>query len=195
MKYGKLFMGCLVIVALAGCGGKSAEEKSAEELAERMIEQAAKAEGAEVDVDVSSGSVKIRGTDEEGGTVNVDMDEESATITSEGGRTTMTAGAAAKIPDDFPKDVPLYEKMKVMAVQQDSASGAISVTAQSQDSLAKIAEFYKKGAESNGWAQESDMSQGGAMHMLAYSKGNRNLNLVLMGDGETTNIQLTVVKE
>jgi len=117
MKYGKLFMGCLVIVALAGCGGKSAEEKSAEELAERMIEQAAKAEGAEVDVDVSSGSVKIRGTDEEGGTVNVDMDEESATITSEGGRTTMTAGAAAKIPDDFPKDVPLYEKMKVMAVQ------------------------------------------------------------------------------
>jgi hypothetical protein len=195
MKYCKLFMGCLVIAALAGCGGKSAEEKSAEELAEGMIEQAAKQSGRDIDVDISGNKMTISGTDEDGETVDVNIDGESATVTSEDGTTTMTAGAAAKIPEDFPKDVPLYEKMNVMAVQQDSASGAVSITAQSKDSVAKVAEYYKKQAESNGWTQESDMSQGGAMHMLAYSKGERNLNLVLMGDDGATNIQLTVVKE
>lgn len=194
MDYVKLFAGCVVIAVLVGCGGKSAEEDAAEALAEKMVEQAAQAEGADVDVDMSSGSMKIRGRDKEGGTVDVSIDGESATVTSEDGTATMTAGAAAKIPDDFPKDVPLYEKMKVMAVQQDSASGAFSITAQSQDSVAKIAEFYKKQAESNGWTQASEMSQGAAMHMLGYSKGDRNMNLVLAGENGATNIQLTVVK-
>jgi len=191
-------MKCALILAtgaaalvFAGCGGKAVEEKAAE----RMIEQAAKADGSDVDVDISSGNVKISGTDKDGGTVNVNVDRGSATVTSEDGTTTAVVGAAAKIPDDFPKDVPQYAGMEVLAVQQDSASGSVSVTAQSKDAVAKIVAYYKKEAEANGWAQESEMNQAGTMHMLVYTKSGRNLNLVLMGGDDGTQIQLTIAKE
>jgi hypothetical protein len=194
MKYAMLFAGCAAILLLAGCGGKSTEEESAEAMAERMIENAARQSGQDVDVDISSGRMTIRGTDEEGGAVNVNVDGESATVTTEDGSSTVAVGAAAKIPDDFPKDVPLYKGMEVMAVQKDAASGATGFTATSKDGTAKVAEFYKKQAAAEGWTQDADMPQG-PMHMLAFSKGDRKLNVVLMGDGNATNIQLTVGKE
>ena len=85
-----------------GLRRKSAEEESANALAERMIERAARESGSNLDVDISSGNVTIRGTNENGEAVNINVDGDTATVTSEDGAS-VSPLASREVPDDFPK--------------------------------------------------------------------------------------------
>lgn len=194
MRFTVFATGCLALALLAGCGGKSAEEESANALAERMIERAARESGSNLDVDISSGYVTIRGTDENGEAVNINVDGDTATVTSEDGGVSFATGEAAKIPDDFPKDIPLYDGAQLVTVQQDTGAGMIALTATSSDPAATIAEFYKKKAEASGWTRESALDQGGTMHMLTYKKDSQQLDIFISGDGDATQIQLSLTR-
>ena len=195
MKCAVIIAGCLAIVLMGGCGGQSADEAAAERVAETMIREAARQSGADVDVDISSEGITVRETGPDGERVRVEFDGESGRIVSEDGTAVFTAGAAAEIPEDFPKDVPLYENMTLMAVQHDPALTVVNLTASSDDSPDAIAEFYKEQTAEHGWTQDADMSQPGGMHMLIYSKGDRNLQLVLVGKDGKSHIQLNAEKE
>ena len=99
---------------------------------------------------------------------------ESVTINSEGG----------KLPDDYPKDVPVAAGAKiVMATSANTADNqGSSLVLEAADSFDKTVTFYKKGLADNGWKIEGTIS-GENMTMLTAAKDNRQL-VVQIGESD-----------
>jgi hypothetical protein len=79
-----------------------------------------------------------------------------------------------KVPDDYPKDVPLYEGTKVVMANSSSEKHTQHLMLESNDPADKITEYYKKGLDSNGWKIESTMNMG-ELNMFTATKENRQL--------------------
>jgi hypothetical protein len=101
-------------------------------------------------------------------------DAGSMTITGKNGETVAITMNGGKIPDGYPKDVPLYEGTKVIMSNTASEKHAKHLVMESKDPADKIAEYYKKGLESNGWKIEGTMNMG-EMNMFTAAKENRQL--------------------
>lgn len=122
----------LALVA-AGCGGDSGEEQ-----AERAIEEAT---GGDADVEINDGTVKVvTGT----GEVKVSGDEGGVTI--ESGEGTYQAGAGTKVPEGFPREVPLPDGNPQTAI---SANGSYNLIFRVDDAEAAfdayVAQLAKAG--------------------------------------------------
>ncbi|MGI6459098.1 MAG: hypothetical protein ACOX5J_03215 [Candidatus Hydrogenedentales bacterium] len=195
MKRAALLAGCLAMALVAGCGEKSAE-KASEALAEQIIERAARGIGANVDVDVSSGKISVKGVDEHGQAVDFTVGADTGTMTSDDGAVSFATGEAAKIPDDFPKDVPLYQGAQLVSVHRDTNAGMTSLAATSGDPAGTIAEFYTKQMEANGWTRETAFNQSDSMHMMSYEKDSRQLSIIIIaGEDDATQIQLALSRQ
>src|SRR5260370_17404752 len=110
------------------------------------------------------GSVTIQEHGKDAGSMTVSCKNgEKGGINMEGG----------KVPEDYPKDVPLYQAKVIMA-NSSSEKHTQHLMMESGDTPDKIAEFYKKGLDSNGWKTEGTMNMG-EMNMFTASKGNRQL--------------------
>ena len=124
------------------------------------------------------------------GTVTVEQkggDPTSMTITAKDGKgMTMNMGEG-KVPDDYPKDLPVYTGAKVVLTQSVSDKNARSLMLESSDPTDKISEFYKKGLESNGWKIENTMTSGD-MTMFTAIKDNRQAVLQIMNGGDKRTI-------
>ena len=122
-----------------------------------------------------SGDVKVEETGK-GGQSTVTFtgkNGESMTINSEGG----------KLPDDYPKDVPVASGKIVMATSVNNADNkGSSLVLESADSLNKTVAFYKKGLADNGWKIDATIS-GENMTMLTADKDTRQLVLQI-GESE-----------
>jgi hypothetical protein len=101
-------------------------------------------------------------------------DAGSMTFTGKNGETVAITMNGGKVPDDYPKDVPLYEGTKVIMANSASEKHARHLILESKDPAEKIVEYYKKGLESNGWKVEGTMNMG-EMNMFTASKDNRQL--------------------
>ena len=122
-----------------------------------------------------SGDVKVEETGKAGqSTVTfTGKNGESMTINSEGG----------KLPDDYPKDVPVASGKIVMATSVNNADNkSSSLVLESADSLNKTVAFYKKGLADNGWKIDATIS-GENMTMLTADKDTRQLVLQI-GESE-----------
>ena len=111
------------------------------------------------------------------GSVTVEQkgkDASSMTFTGKNGETVAINMNGGKVPDDYPKDVPLYEGTKVIMSNSASEKHARHLILDSKDPADKIAEYYKKGLDSNGWKIEGTMNMG-EMNMFTASKDNRQL--------------------
>jgi hypothetical protein len=100
-------------------------------------------------------------------------DAGSMTFTGKNGEKVAINMDGGKVPDDYPKDVPLYQAKVIMA-NSSSEKHTQHLMMESGDTPDKIAEFYKKGLDSNGWKTEGTMNMG-EMNMLTASKNNRQL--------------------
>jgi hypothetical protein len=122
-----------------------------------------------------SGDVKVEETGKAGqSTVTfTGKNGESMTINSEGG----------KLPDDYPKDVPVASGKIVMATSVNNADNrSSSLVLESADNLNKTVAFYKKGLADNGWKIDATIS-GENMTMLTADKDTRQLVLQI-GESE-----------
>ena len=92
---------------------------------------------------------------------------------------------AKTIPDNFPKDVPVYSPAQVRMTQVvDENRGVISLS--TSDEIEKVTAFYKKELVEQGWTIKNEMTMG-AMSLIQAEKGKRNVNLTVnKKDGETT---------
>jgi hypothetical protein len=151
-----LIVGATMIL---GCG------QASETIAEKVMEKAIEA-----------------GTDGKAD-VNVSKDGEGFTITgTEDGETmTMKMGDQAKLPDNFPKDIPMYEGLALMVVTSMGADEGHMVQGTTADALDKVVAFYKKEVAAKGWKEEMVQSQAD-VHMLIYSKEKRSLNVTIGKD-------------
>ncbi|HOZ45950.1 MAG TPA: hypothetical protein PLO37_13435 [Candidatus Hydrogenedentes bacterium] len=113
---------------------------------------------------------------------------------SEDGQINIAGGEEAKIPADFPKDVPLYADMKLTMVQTAGDQGMFMVAAETSDPIDKVAEFFKTQCSQQGWAEQMQMSQG-EMRLQSYTKENRALNVTLATEEGVTKINLNTANQ
>jgi len=133
------------------------QQKMGEKVAEGILNQAS---GGKVNVDLNNGEVKVK-------------DKET------GGE--WSYGENVKIPDDFPKDIPLYPGAKALSYM---ASGndkkGTTVVLQTTDDTAKAMDWYKGQMESNTWKLGDTMTISGT-EFRSYTKGDNKINLTISG--------------
>lgn len=153
-------------VALVGCG-----KKAHESMTEKIIEHQMAKEGVKGQVDISGNKV---------------------TVETKEGKTSYAVGAGTQIPDTFPKDIPVYGGVTVMA--SVSTPDGHNLTLASKDSVEKIMAFYKGKMTGAGWEEAMAMNQPESS-MLVYKKGGRTVSVVVSHSGDATQISLTAAQK
>lgn len=140
------------------------------------------------------GNVKVVTKDAEGKeTETVAQGNEQGMVYSDGSGVVMTTGDKAKVPDDFPKDVPIFAGAKVSLASSDPASKSYTLQLTTSAKPADVTAFYDKDLSGKGWTKEMDMAQD-AMHMLAMRKDNRSVTVTCTVDGGGATIFLAVTE-
>jgi len=127
----------------------------------------------------------------------VTVDKKNGAVTYEGktkdGAVKVTASkAGVALPDDFPKDVPIY---KGAIVQMTSTQGKTTmVHLNVSDAVADVLKYYQDELKNQGWEIQSTMNMGEGS-MLTSKKGDRECSAVVLKQDKGTMIQLTVTQK
>lgn len=159
----KLMLPLLAAAALAACG---------QDAADTAAEKLAKQHGIDVDI-------------------NRDGDEATYTLGGADGQK-LQVGENLGVPDGFPKDIPVYPGLKIVAAS--TTPEGFVVHAQSTDGIEKIAAFYNEKLGADGWTKDGEFTQAEAMRTASFKKDNRTagINLFSAGDGTVT-VQLSAL--
>ena len=95
------------------------------------------------------------------------------------GTTQVAWGEAARISKEFPKDVPVYPGLKVMAASENSELGHFSLQGGSEDAPDKVKAYYREKALAAGWT-ESGAQAVSQMQALSFRKEGRNMVVNIM---------------
>ena len=128
--------------------------------------------------------------------VNVDMKSDGSSFSIKTQDGVVLSGENAKIPDNFPKDVPVFPGAKATLVTTDTKSEMFSVSLTTADTLENVGAYYKKELAANGWKEEQTMTQSGdqPIQMMNYTKENRSVMVTVTRDGVNTALTLMVSK-
>ena len=163
-----------IALGVLGYLAKKAIEKSGPKITEQLIEKGLeKGIGENVDLNLDKGNFEIKG------------DEGSFS-------------ASDKLPDDFPKDVPLYTGAKITssitAKGTDDKSSSVTVSLTTKDSVDKVSAFYAAELKDNSWVVDSDYTTEEG-YALSASKDGRSLFVTASGNIGETSITVSVVTE
>jgi hypothetical protein len=125
-------------------------------------------DGVKVTVDKSGGKVEIKGQGADG----------TIATFSESGVT---------LPDDFPKDLPLYPG--AVPTLHTTVKNNRSVMLKTTDAADKVAAFYKEKLKAEGWKIEAEFAIGDTAS-LSGTKDRRTLAVVVAHDGKGAQITL-----
>lgn len=153
----------VVAASLSMLGCDTIKEKLGEKAAEALIKSQT---GENVDIDTKDGKLSVKMTDEKG---------------------TVTLGANTKLPDDFPKSVPVYPGAQVeasLAAKSDKGEGGFMVTLSSPDPVAKVGAFYKD-ASSKGAKLLIDATTPGGRAISWQTTDGFDVSSVINGESST----------
>jgi hypothetical protein len=102
-----------------------------------------------------------------------------------------TPAAAPSVPDDFPKDVPIYKDAAVSQVQ-NLANNAHNVIFSSTGSVDDAYNFYQDKLTQAGWKVEEQFSRGGQA-FLKFRKGKMIANVTVAEDSKTPGKQVIAI--
>jgi hypothetical protein len=160
-----------LVFSIGGCA-----QKAAENLVEKAIEQAAAAEGEDVDIDLSEGELNI--TDDEGNEMSF---------------------GGSDIPDDWPSIVPVNNGIEIAfsASQTTDGKKGWSISGLYNGSGEELYNYYKN--ELSGWDEQSDatMDAGDDGKTYTYQASNGTyLTTVFVAEADDeVNIVLSVTEE
>lgn len=146
-------IGMTVISCLALGGCKKAAEKA--------IENKLASEGVNAKVDSSGGKMTIQTND---------------------GTTVISGGKDAKVPENFPKDIYVYEGATIIA--SVSVPNGFSLSMETGDSADKVLGTIKGKMTGLGWKEEMNMNQG-KTSIVSYKKGERTAMFNINADKKT----------
>jgi hypothetical protein len=129
----------------------------------------------------------------EGGTFTIETEDGGVRISGEEegvGEVTGLFGENAKIPDGFPKDVPVYPDATVVAGMAGGEGGV--VTLKTGDDPDEIVAFYREELRSGGWSLEGEMNLAGQRRILQIEKGGRSGAVQISREGVDTTILIIV---
>ena len=208
-----------LLLMVFGCGGKKAEDSSAnepaaqavesqtevkevdtsstaaEKVAEKLVEQAVGSGGEDVDVKIDENdktfSMTVTDENNKQSTMTVSATDDSSQMNMSGpdGTLTMQSGTGTKVPENFPKDVLLYPGMTIQMVMENTGP-AFSVVGTTTDTIDDVAAFYKKTCPEKGWNQTLSAAQAGDASMLTFEKEERTLMVLVALENGVVNINL-----
>lgn len=118
-----------------------------------------------------------------GGKVDVNGDNGSYTFKDNKTGASVAIGENVKIPDNFPKDVPLYPGAKTLTASMGQASKSeASVTLQVTDDPQTVVKWYEN--QLRDWKQASTYSMSGS-EIRSYEKGTLKLSVTILQSGDT----------
>ncbi|HVN05862.1 MAG TPA: hypothetical protein VMT86_15680 [Bryobacteraceae bacterium] len=120
-------------------------------------------------------------------------DSGTISVTGKDGKTATLTFNQNKLPDDYPKDIPIYSGSKVVMSQSVSENHTHNLMLETEDSSDKVVDFYKKGLDGNGWTTESTLTTP-QMTILAGTKEQRHV-MVQIGDSGAKRSIMQVVSD
>ena len=118
-------------------------------------------------------------------------DARTVTVTGKDGQTATLNFNQNKVPDDYPKDVPIYSPAKVVMSQSISEKNARTLMLESTDAADKVVDFYKKGLDGNGWKTESTMTTA-QLTILTATKDRKQVLLQISDNGAKRSVMQVV---
>lgn len=139
-------------------------------------------------VSTPSGDVKVEESGKSG--------QSTVTFTGKDGAKMTIAAEGTKLPDDYPKDVPVASGAKiVMATSVNNAdNNGSSLVLESPDSCDKTVAFYKKALADNGWKSEATVAAE-TMTMFTATKDTRQLAVQITDSDGKCSVTQTVGKK
>ena len=132
--------------------------------------------------------------DEQGNRTTITDKAGGVEVTFEGkkGEKVRIAGGegGVALPDDFPKDVPVYPGSS--ATVTNTTPEVTNVVLMTADAAAKVSAFYQEKLPAAGWTTETTNLPSGSV--IGCSKGDRELNVAVVGDDNQTMISLALEK-
>jgi len=127
-----------------------------------------------------------------GGQVSINGQKGTMTIVTDAGEVML--GATAKIPEDFPKSIPVYAGANPKMAMKSASNGkeAWSLSLESTDSKDKIVAFYK--ANMSGFTVASTMDMG-TSSMTVYQSPKYDVTVMVSAESKTTGISLNVASK
>jgi len=163
-----LLVALMAVFALSGCA--KAGEKLAEQVMEKVIEEAAEGEGENVDVDIGDEEVKI--TTDEGDEINI---------------------GGADIPDDWPSVVPVHPDIDIQTSFKSTSDGKnnFSISAMYGGSGEDLFNWYK--SELSGWNVVSEFSgndDSGKSYSLNVENGTYQVSVLIVESDDDQEVML-----
>jgi hypothetical protein len=153
-------------VSMAGCGKKAGQTMTEKTPEKQMAKQ-----------DVKS---------------DVQVSDDRLTIQTKDGSSSFSSGAAARIPDNFPKDVHVYDGATPLAVI--TMPSGFSLQLETKDAADKVMETYKKTMAADGWGTDTAYATS-QQTTLTYRKDKRSVNIMVMKADQKTRIAMIVLEE
>lgn len=170
-----MLIGLVVVIVLLAAAGWGYSRWNTQRKAEKALNQL-----TQILTNASGGQVKV----------DVDADGQSVDISVNGG--SLQVGTNAKVPDDFPNDIPIYPGSTVAssfsATQLGTTTGQ-SVTLTTSDAVATVAAYYKQQMVQQGWTSVSTFDIAG-VSQLSYSKGTRTASVSVATQDNLTAVML-----
>lgn len=190
----KRIVGGLSVAALlllgSGCGKLA--EKAVEKGTEKAIEDQT---GGDADFDLDSGKVKV--SDGEGGSFEVDGDG-NVKVEGRDGETSIDTGDGAKVPADWPEALLPPEGAKILSATSSTAAGSelLSVTAELDATVDEAYEGFKQQLIDAGFdiTNDSNGDANGAAYANLIASDGTNDVVASFGDNSGTtaaNISIT----
>lgn len=111
----------------------------------------------------------------------VDIEQDGITVEGENGEQA-AFGEKVDVPDDFPKDVPVYKGTVTGAL---SAEGSWTLSIETKDDIKTVMAFYADELEDEGWVKESSVDTGDG-GMYSAKKDDRQCTVITAADGGET---------
>ncbi|OYP34732.1 hypothetical protein [Rhodopirellula sp. MGV] len=131
--------------------------------------------------------------EKDGGTADFDLTEDgfSAEVDGVDGKAQYAIGASAKVPADWPSDIPVFDGLKLNMSHANKDQGTFVIQGNSTAGFQEVIDFYAAAAAKEGWKEESVSKQGDSMWIQGLSKDGRMLTIMVAASDEGTSVTQT----
>jgi len=131
------------------------------------------------------------GEADSGDTMIIETDNGPVEVASHSGSATMISGSSAAIPDNFPKDVPVYTGFKPNTGWDSSNPNEFAFMGDVDATPNEVHAYYKKNAAAKGWTEVMSVTEEPTL-MLSFTKDTRSLMVTATAENNGTAMSINV---
>ena len=128
-----------------------------------------------------------------GGKVKVDEKKGSVQFKDKQGKGSAEFGDNVKMPEAFPKDIPIYSSAKIKSAisSKSGKSTVVMVTFETRDGIAKVGDYYKGALTANGYGITATQAAGNLITLSAEKKQTK-VTISVNGGNNRTAVLISV---